>query len=103
MGKLNTSDSNDRGKDQKIEYSCAKPGTAYFAGQRKNLLNHRLYSAKTNSRRPESRYKKESLYNKLDFEGCASTKECYIPILQCGYDAHIEGIMPDCWKNDKLL
>jgi hypothetical protein len=99
-GKLNTSESNDTCEDKKMtDVDMIKPGTAFPKGSANSQPHPRICSANIREKRPESRYKKETICNKLDLEGCTCTHEYYIPILRCGNDTRIEGIMPDCWKN----
>jgi hypothetical protein len=98
--KLNTSENNDVCEEKKLaDVDILKPGTAFPKGSAKPQPHPRIYSASVRDKRPESRYKRETLCNKLDLGGCLSTHEYYIPILKCGNDARLEGIMPDCWKN----
>ena len=76
-----------------------KPSTAM---PKQTVKPQRVCSAGIKMKRPESRYKKETMFNKLDLGTMMEGKDFYIPIIRCGNEANLEGIMPECWKSPEF-
>jgi len=91
---LNISESKEIADKKGIQL---KPGTAITKPKGKQL---RVSSAGV--RRPDTRYKKETLCHKLELGNCVKKDEFYIPFLSWGSDPHNKNKLPECWKDDNF-
>lgn len=92
------------GKSSPIEqpYTAKRVATAHVKRKSERGKLRSQQSGQTGSKRPDSRYNKESLYMKLDY-GRAASPEYKVPILDMNFAEVINHqIIPDCWKQDPI-
>ena len=94
--KLNTSESKET---ENNVHNVVKPGTAIAMSR---PCQPRVCSASVRGKRPDTRYKKETLFHKLELGNCVKKQEYYIPFLDWGDDPHNKDKLPECWRDDNF-